>query len=285
MSIYLTVLLLATNGLFAKGLPLGSVDITIVRGLIAGLFLAIISPFLGIKIFDIGKKDLAILLGLGVVLIVHWVSLFEAIRVSSVAIGMTVLYTYPVFTVFLEAFFLKHPLSLRDVCLAGLVIVGVYVLSPIHSNTDGVSLGVIWGLVSSITFSLRNVLQRRLCSHIPPIKSIAYQSFTGACFLMIFASPQILQLENSSMMYLLLLGIVFTALPHTLLAISLKYLSAKTASFIGCLQPVIAAALALIVIDEKPELNVILGGLIILSAAAYETTKSIGKPKLSKGNI
>jgi len=42
---------------------------------------------------------------------------------------------------------------------------------------------------------------------------------------------------------------------------------------IGCLQPLIASVLAWLVMSEMPQLNVAIGGLIILSVAMYESVK------------
>lgn len=275
IAIYLTVLLLATNGLFAKGLPLGSIDITVVRGVIAAITIAIFAPFLKLRLAGLQRRDFVTLVGLGLLLSVHWASFFEAMRVSSIAVGMTMLYTYPVFTVFFEAATERKRIELPDLFLAGLMMVGVFIISSPGQDDSGLLLGVGWGLFSAIIFALRNVLQRKLCRHIQPVAAVGCQSLAGSLLLLPFLNVGALRQDMSTMMYLLLLGVVFTAVPHSLLATALKHLSAKTVSFIGCLQPILGALIALAVLRETPGLNVIIGGTIIVSVAMLETMKSV----------
>lgn len=274
-AIYLTVLLLATNGLFAKGLAIGSIDITVIRGVIAAAALMLLAPLLKVPMFTLQRSDLIKLLALGLLLTVHWATFFEAMRVSSVAVGMTVLYTYPVFTVFFEALLYRRRVNLIDLLLAALVIAGVLILSPINGEERAVLHGVGWGLVSAVTFALRNVLQRKICGHLHPIQAVAYQSLGGSLLMLPFFSVSSAIQDDATLLYLLLLGVVFTALPHTLLATALRYLSAKTVSFIGCLQPLLGTLIALAVIGEQPPLNVVIGGFVIVSAAMLETMRSV----------
>lgn len=63
----------------------------------------------------------------------------------------------------------------------------------------------------------------------------------------------------------------FTALPHTLFANGLLHLKAKTASLIACVQVVYAAIFAAIILGEWLTWNVVAGGLIVVSAAMYES--------------
>ena len=70
---------------------------------------------------------------------------------------------------------------------------------------------------------------------------------------------------------LLLLGTVFTALPHALIAASLRHLRAKTFSLIACMQPFYGVVLAVLLLGEQPTWGTLLGGLLITSASVYET--------------
>jgi drug/metabolite transporter (DMT)-like permease len=63
----------------------------------------------------------------------------------------------------------------------------------------------------------------------------------------------------------------FTALPHTLFANGLLHLKAKTASLIACVQVVYAAIFAAVILGEWLTWNVVAGGLIVVSAAMYES--------------
>ncbi len=65
---------------------------------------------------------------------------------------------------------------------------------------------------------------------------------------------------------LLLLGVVFTAVSHTLFIDGLKKVKAQTASIIASLEPVYGIVLGIVFFIEIPDLRTIFGGVIIISA-------------------
>jgi drug/metabolite transporter (DMT)-like permease len=77
---------------------------------------------------------------------------------------------------------------------------------------------------------------------------------------------------------LLLLGVVSTALGHTLFAISLRVISAKSVSLISCMQPPLAIALSWLFLQEIPTINTVMGGSLILMIAFYEAIKIKASP-------
>ena len=82
--------------------------------------------------------------------------------------------------------------------------------------------------------------------------------------------------ENHYSVWLLLLalGTLFTALPHALVANSLAHLRAKTFSLIACMQPFYGVIFAVILLDESPSWQTLLGGILVTSASIYETVNT-----------
>lgn len=80
-----------------------------------------------------------------------------------------------------------------------------------------------------------------------------------------------MQVTAGDWLLLLLVGVVFTATPHALFASSLRSLSATTAGLISCLQPLYGSILAIILLHERPDILTIIGGLLVVSAAIFET--------------
>ena len=70
--------------------------------------------------------------------------------------------------------------------------------------------------------------------------------------------------------YIIALGLISTALAHTLIVVSLRALSAKSVTLIGCFQPALAIFLGWLLLGEVPTLTTWLGGSVILSCAFYE---------------
>ena len=86
-----------------------------------------------------------------------------------------------------------------------------------------------------------------------------------------FGGNVVPQVTNVQWWQLLLLGVVFTALPHTLFAHSLLHLKAKTASLVACMQVFYATLFAAIILAEVPTPTTMIGGFIIITAAIYES--------------
>ena len=127
------------------------------------------------------------------------------------------------------------------------------------------------GVFSALMMSLRNIMQRRYFSSYSASQAFFYQVLVVAVVLLCFTDTVVLDIENNQWWLLVLLGIVFTAVPHTLFAHGLIHLKAKTASLIACVQVVYATLFAAVLLGEWPSVNVLIGGLIVISAAMYES--------------
>jgi len=87
----------------------------------------------------------------------------------------------------------------------------------------------------------------------------------------LFVEVPPLHVTNHDWLLILLVGVVFTATPHAFFASSLRHLSATTAGLISCLQPLYGSILAFFLLQERPNVMTIIGGLLVVSAAIFET--------------
>jgi drug/metabolite transporter (DMT)-like permease len=76
------------------------------------------------------------------------------------------------------------------------------------------------------------------------------------------------------LLLLILLGIVCTAVAHSLFISGSSNVKAQTASIIASLEPVYGIIFSMILLSEIPTLQITLGGLIILGSSIYVTIKS-----------
>lgn len=274
--LYVAVFLLALNGLFSKIIPLDAVSVTQLRSVLAAItlfaFALLRNRMLALNSF---KQVLGVYF-VGIIMGLHWISFFYSMQVSSVAIGMLSLFTYPVITVLIEPFYTRKRILLADVLAALLVLVGIFMMvkDDFHQFDSAAMQGVIWGVASAFLFSLRNLLQKY---HFPDVSSdslILHQVVAISFMLIWFVDfTAVGSLSNMDWLMLLLLGVISTATAHSLLSYSLKYLAAKSIAMISCLQPLFATLFAWLLLNEIPSQSVILGGLIIVSVALYESLK------------
>lgn len=278
LSVHSAVLIFGLTALFSKLISLTAIEITLLRSVFAIVAIGIYILYLKESLLLNNKRDYLIALLLGFFLATHWVTYFHAMQISSIAIGIIALYTYPVITVFIEPFFHGEQPHIKDIISAFVVLFGIYLLVPEFSINNQTAIGVFWGVLSAFLFAFRNILHGRYFKTYPARHALFYQTLAVIILLLPFAGEIIPSVTQTQWLQLILLGIFFTALPHTLFANSLLHLRAKTASLVGCMQVFYGTLFAAIFLTEMPDWNTIAGGIIVVSAAAYETYSS-GKDK------
>jgi len=274
--LYAAVFLLALNGLFSKLIPLDAVSITQLRSIIAALTLLIFVAFRKRQYKLDSLKQYASVYAIGVILGMHWISFFHAMQVSTVAIGMLSLFTYPMITVLLEPFYNKQKIQLSDIVAALIVLLGVFMmLKDDLQSFDNVAVqGVFWGVVSAFLFALRNILQKYHHPQVNAERLMLHQLIAIALMLILFLDYTEVSLLNvTDWWVIVLLGVISTATAHTLLSYSLKHFDAKTVAMISCLQPFLASLFAWWILNEESSLAVLTGGAIVVSVAFYESLK------------
>jgi drug/metabolite transporter (DMT)-like permease len=144
---------------------------------------------------------------------------------------------------------------------------------PEFNLNNNTTQGVVWGVISAITFAVRNLLLGYWFSNQSAARSMGYQVLIVALLM----TPVLLmskhQPSDKDWWLLICLGIIFTAFTHTLLGFSLRYLKAKTVGLVACLQPVYAVIYAIVLLHEVPVAGTLVGGVIIMGAAIYESVR------------
>lgn len=271
LAVHAAVLIFGFTALFSKLLTLPALEITFYRSVVAFIVIAIYAAYKKQAFLLDSPRDYLMAGLLGVLLATHWVSYFYAMQISSVAIGVIALYTFPVITVFLEPLFHGEKPHRADIVSSIAVLFGIYLIVPDFSLDNSTALGVAAGVFSAFMLALRNILQRRNFSGYSASQALLYQSAVVVLALFAFIDTETINIDDRQWGLLILLGVVFTALPHTLFAYGLLHLKAKTAGLIACVQVLYAAVFAALLLGEWLSLNVVIGGLIVVSAAMYES--------------
>ena len=274
LSVHSAVLIFGLTALFSKLIALSAIEITLLRSVFAVVAIGIYIKYLDESLKLNNKRDYLIAMLLGFLLGIHWVTYFHAMQVSSIAIGIISLYTFPVITVFLDPFFHGERPHIKDILSAIVVLFGIYLLVPEFSIDNQTAIGVFWGVVSAFMFAMRNIIHGRYFKAYPARHALFFQTLAVIVLLTPFSAQVIPEVSQTQWLQLVVLGIFFTAIPHTLFAHSLLHLKAKTTSLVACMQVVYGTLFAALFLSEIPDWTTITGGLIVISAAAYETATS-----------
>ena len=274
---HLSALLFGGTALFAKWIPLGASVITFWRTAVAIVVLVLICK-LGGRSFRIGDwRDAAIQIGLGLILGIHWATYYEAIKLSTVAIGITALFSAPVISVLIESAMRRIWPDWLDLALSAVVFLGVLCLTSGFSWDSDYTRGVVMGVISALFLALRQNLHRRTRARNSSGMVLLSYQLIDILTLFAYSGLTAEAAEVSANWFgLLMLGIFFTAIPHFCNVNALRELEAKSVLIITSLMAPYGIILGVIFLGEIPNAMTLLGCALVMSAATIENLR-IGK--------
>ncbi|MFC0692804.1 DMT family transporter [Paraburkholderia humisilvae] len=264
--IHFAVLLAGCAGLFAKLLTVNAAQLTAGRTVFGSLALLLFAVASRKSLRLATLKDAGALALSGGILALHWYSFFHSIQISTVAIGLLAFSTFPLFTTFLEPLAFRERIHRDDVITALIVTVGLVLVTPSLDFRNHLTQGVLWGILSAFAYAVLALLNRLYTARYPSVSISFYQQAVAALCILPFAFQAQAPISATDWVYLIVLGVVFTALGQGLVVASLKHLSAQTTSVVFGLEPVYGIALAWLLIGETPAIRTVIGGGLICSA-------------------
>ncbi len=270
VSVNIATLFFGLAGVLGKLSGLPAPVITLGRVVFSGIALGIIVALTHVTLRPRSRQDLVLLVTQGIILAIHWTAFFQSIVVSSVAIGLLSFSSFPLFTAALEPRLLGQRPRRIEIVAALLILPGVYLLAPHISLASRATQGVLWGLLAGATFALLSVVNRGLARRYPALTIGLYQDSVAALALLptLLLTTLSVALTARSLLILLVLGVVCTALAHTLFIAGLKDVRAQIASLIAALEPVWGIGFATLLLGEIPSGLTLLGGALILLSSA-----------------
>ena len=228
--------------------------------------------------FQLDIKKHGIVIGLsGLLMTLNFVAFFYALKWSNVAIAMLSLFTFPIMTTLLEPIFLKTSFQKVHLLLGGMVLVGIYFLAPSFDFKDDMTQGLSIGLFSAFAWAIRNLIVKR---HMQEINSSLFM-FYQLAIAVVLLFPVLFIFQDESIVpqlpYLLFLGLVTTAIGHTLFLQSFNHFSVSTASIMASVQPIYGIIVAMIFLQEIPTGRSLIGGALILLTVVVESRRSLKK--------
>lgn len=280
VEVHLATLMYGFVGPVGKAVDLDPYQIVFWRSTLAALLLLAVARRLESHSPIKSRADLATLTVIAGLLVVQWVFFFKSIKVSTIAIGLLTTYTYPVIMVFLESWFFKLRLRAFDFVSALAVLAGIYFLVPEFDLSDATFQGVIYGVTGGAMIPLIVLIRKkRIIGNYNSWDLSAYESGIAGLILIPFMlhDAHLFRMPGSGdLLLLVVLGVFLTGFARTLLIDSHRYLSGKVVGVVRVLEVVYGVILALIFFAAVPSNREIIGGLIIVSAALFESVRSRG---------
>ena len=227
----------------------------------------------GRQMFQIAKRDLALMVLGGIAIAFSQVCYFASIGYIGVAAATLIsLCTAPIGVALLASLLLRERFTLAILSALILAVGGTVLLVEVQTSQINLQsqtvLGIFFALSSALGTASFNLCSRVLARHNHPLQSLTVGMFAGAIFLFVIASISGLAIEYSfiSWMSLLYLGTVTTALGYLLYFSGMRHTPATVASIATLLEPLTATVLAWWLLGEKLSKSVIMGGILLLMA-------------------
>ena len=213
------------------------------------------------------RKDYGIAVFAGIILAVHWTTFFQAIQSSSVAIGTITFSTFPLFLTFLEPLLFREKLKVTSVLSAAILLLGVFITIPEFSLENQITIGILWGMVSSLSYAVLSLANRYLSRSYAARTVCLYEQGTAAVVLL----PAMFLVKTSwttqNILGIAAIGFICTAFAHSLYVAAQRKVKAQTAGIISGMETVYGIVYALFFLGEVPGIRELIGGAVILGVA------------------
>ncbi len=210
------------------------------------------------KSLRISPKSLLKFLFTGIIIALHWVAFFSAIKVANVSIALVAMSTGALFTSLIEPLFFKRKLIFLELFFGLVVIAGLYLIFNVESNY---TLGIIYALIASFLSALFTVLNGLYIKKHEADVITFYQLLFGVGFITIYVltisnfSIQDFTLRNSDLIYLLILSSICTAYAFIISVKIMKYLTPYTVMLTINLEPIYGIILAVLLFGDKEKMS------------------------------
>jgi drug/metabolite transporter (DMT)-like permease len=253
-----------TIGLFVLGSGQPALTVVLFRCLIGGSLLLAYLKWQGQwKPFD--RRSALWLLAGGAALVVNWLCLFNAYRLSSMSVATIVYHMQPFFLVLLVAISQRQlPQRMRLLVLA-LAFAGVVLTSGIDQIEASALAGALLALAAAFLYAVATLATRKL-SGFAPAQIAGLQLLMGAAALAPFGNLPAAAMPAQAWTCLAVLGVVHTALMYNLMYGAFQRLRAEQIAILSFIYPLVAVLVDLLAFGTVLRPLQVVGMLLILSA-------------------
>lgn len=267
--LHIIVFIWGFTGILGNLISISATQLTWYRVLIA--FLSLFIYFIITKkSFVVKKSDLIKFFLVGGIVGAHWIFFFQSIKVSTVSVALVCISSVTLFTSFLEPFFYKRKISLLEVITGIVVISAIYLIFKFESQYV---LGITYGLICAFLASLFSIINSKFVKKAEGSLISFYEMLGAFLWISLFLAftngfNTDLMIDNSDLVYLLILGVICTAGAYVASVNVMKVISPFTVALTTNLEPIYGILLAWMIFGDSEIMSqeFYLGAAIILTA-------------------
>ena len=272
--LHIAVMLFGLAGVVAQFVEVSAVMVALGRVVCSSALLLLIALVKKDSLRLASKKDVFFIFLTGAVMAAHWTTFFQSIQVSTVAIGTITFSTFPLFLTFIEPVLFHEKIRRQSIISAVLLFIGVLITIPEFSMANNTTIGIIWGMICSLTYAVLTLANRYFSARYAARTICLYEQ--GSAALVLF--PALFLVDTTWRVQdfagVAFVGFVCTAFAHSLYVAAQKSVKAQTAGIVSGMETVYGIVYALLFLGEIPSVRELIGGAVILSVAMYSSLKA-----------
>ena len=207
----------------------------------------------------------------GVIIAVHWVTFFHAIKIAGVSLALSMMATGAFITAIIEPFLIKRKVLIYEILFGGGTAVGVaLIFRAEYEHVDG----ILTALFSAFLSSLFTILNGQMVKKALPITLSFYELVVGTVVGIVFVlfnssySWSSFELKSYDLLWILIIAWVCTSYAFNVSIKVMKHLSPFTLMMIINLEPIYGILLSLAIWNEKEYMsfNFYIGFVIVMGS-------------------
>ena len=268
------VLILGLTGVLGDLISLPAIDLVWYRMLIAFISLFIFLLFKK-ELFNISRKHFLEILGVGVLVAIHWFCFFHSIKISTVSVAVVCLATSSLFSALIEPIFFKRKLLAYEVIMGVIVIIA---LAFIMGTEKQYLSGYIYGIIAALLGTLFTLFNAKYINKVGAAKITMIEMLSGVIIftgLLLFQDNYTVFKFNISikdLTYLIILGTLCTAMVFVWMTEIMRHITPFSLIMAINLEPIYSIILALFIIGDKEIMSTsfYIGSCIIIGTVLIE---------------
>lgn len=269
LHLHVIVFIWGFTAILGKLISLEALDLVWYRMLFASVIMTFVVLFNKEKM----KVPFNVLVGFivsGIIIAAHWLTFYQAIKVSNVSITLACLSTGAFFASILEPIFYKRKVIWYELLFGVIVVVGLGIIFNVETKYK---TGIYLAVTSAFLSALFSVINGKYAKEYNPNIISLYELSSGVFFISIYLffagsfTPAFFALSINDLIWLFLLSSICTAYAFSASVKVMKFLSPFTVMLTINLEPIYGIILALLIFDDTEEMTPMfyVGALVILA--------------------
>lgn len=259
IQMHLSIVLWGLTGVLGRAIDLNEGLLVWYRLIITSASLFAFIKVMGISL-KVTRQQLWSLIGIGALLMVHWIFFYGAIKYSNISVTLGIFSSTTLFTALIEPMITNKKFNKTEILYSLMAIVGICII--FYSDSNSYTVGIILALIAAFLGAFFNILNKNIVGKVPSEIVSFYEIFSGLLVLtpllplyINYFKPEKLLPDANDWVLLVILAVVCTHITLILSLNALKHLSAFTLNLSINLEPIYGITLAFLLFHENQMLG------------------------------